>query len=59
MGLTVIGEGVEDENTLRVLRNQGCDEAQGYHLARPLAPDALAAWIAARSRPGGHDGGGG
>ena len=59
MGLTVIGEGVEDENTLRVLRNQGCDEAQGYHLARPLAPDALAAWIAARSRPAGRDGGGG
>jgi diguanylate cyclase (GGDEF)-like protein/PAS domain S-box-containing protein len=49
MGLTVIAEGVEDENALRVLRNQGCDEAQGYHLTRPLAADAMADWIRRRT----------
>ena len=48
MGLTVIAEGVETEISLRALRNQGCDEAQGYHLARPLLPGDMEAWIRAR-----------
>ena len=48
MGLTVIAEGVETETSLRALRNQGCDEAQGYHLTRPLPADELEAWIRAR-----------
>ena len=48
MGLTVVAEGVETELSLRALRNQGCDKVQGYHLTRPLPPDALAAWIRAR-----------
>ena len=48
MGLTVVAEGVETELLLRALRNQGCDKAQGYHLTRPLPPDALVAWIRAR-----------
>lgn len=48
MGLTVIAEGVETEISLRALRNQGCDEAQGYHMTRPLLPADMAAWIHAR-----------
>jgi EAL domain-containing protein (putative c-di-GMP-specific phosphodiesterase class I) len=46
LGLTVIAEGVEDELTLKRLATLGCDLAQGYHLSRPLAPDAFAAWVA-------------
>ena len=49
MGLTVIAEGVETETSLRALRNQGCDEVQGYHLTRPLPPEEMAAWIHARA----------
>jgi diguanylate cyclase (GGDEF)-like protein/PAS domain S-box-containing protein len=49
MGLTVIAEGVENEISLRALRNQGCDEVQGYHLTRPLPADAMAEWIRARA----------
>ena len=48
MGLTVIAEGVESEQLLRALRNQGCDQAQGYHLTRPLAAGEMEAWIRAR-----------
>jgi len=48
MGLTVVAEGVETEIALRALRNQGCDEAQGYHMTRPLAPAEMSAWIRAR-----------
>ncbi len=49
MGLTVIAEGVESEASLRALREHGCDEAQGYHLTRPLRADEIARWIRARA----------
>jgi diguanylate cyclase (GGDEF)-like protein len=39
--LTVIAEGVEEEFQLERLRKLGCDRAQGYYLARPLAADEL------------------
>ncbi|MGZ4264697.1 MAG: EAL domain-containing protein [Solirubrobacteraceae bacterium] len=44
--MKVIAEGVEDELTLKRLATLGCDLAQGYHLSRPLAPDAFADWVA-------------
>jgi diguanylate cyclase len=36
LGLRLIAEGVEDAPTLDLLRQQGCDGAQGYHLSRPV-----------------------
>ncbi len=45
LGLRVIAEGVEDEQTLRRLARLGCDLAQGYHMSRPLPPEAFAEWI--------------
>jgi diguanylate cyclase (GGDEF)-like protein/PAS domain S-box-containing protein len=36
LGLHVVAEGVETEAQLGYLRGQGCDEVQGYWLARPL-----------------------
>lgn len=36
LGLRTIAEGVEDAAVLNVLRRFGCDEAQGYYLARPM-----------------------
>jgi EAL domain-containing protein (putative c-di-GMP-specific phosphodiesterase class I) len=34
-GCETIAEGVEDEETLQLLREYGVDFAQGYHLGRP------------------------
>ena len=36
LNLTVIAEGVESLDELRYLREQGCDEIQGYLISRPL-----------------------
>jgi diguanylate cyclase (GGDEF)-like protein len=45
MGLTVVAEGVETEVIWNMLREMGCDVAQGYYLSRPLDADPLAQWI--------------
>ena len=47
LGLRVIAEGVEDQQTLERLALLGCDLAQGYHLSRPLRADVFNAWLTA------------
>ncbi|ADJ42204.1 signal transduction protein containing EAL, PAS and GGDEF domain [Amycolatopsis mediterranei S699] len=39
--LTVIAEGVESAEQLELLRALGCDQAQGYHLGRPVSAAEL------------------
>ena len=39
LGLTVIAEGVETEEHVKILREKGCDVFQGYHFCRPVAGD--------------------
>ncbi|MEQ1498304.1 MAG: EAL domain-containing protein [Novosphingobium sp.] len=41
MGRRVIAEGIEDPETLELLRAIGCDIAQGYYLAKPMRIEAL------------------
>ena len=48
LGHRVVAEGVETEEVAQLLRAAGCDEAQGYYYGRPMAPAALAEWLAAR-----------
>jgi diguanylate cyclase (GGDEF)-like protein len=51
LGLRVIAEGVEDEQTLTRLARLGCDLAQGYHVSRPLPPDSFTRWLDEDVRP--------
>jgi diguanylate cyclase (GGDEF)-like protein/PAS domain S-box-containing protein len=45
LGLNVIAEGVETEQQLRYLREQGCDEIQGYWLSPPIDGHRCLAFI--------------
>ncbi len=51
LGMKVLAEGVETASQRDRLRALGCDEMQGYLLARPMVADELAAWLDAY-RPG-------
>jgi diguanylate cyclase (GGDEF)-like protein len=45
LGLKVVAEGVEVADTLLMLRSLGCDYAQGYLISKPVAADAVAAYV--------------
>ena len=45
LDLTVVAEGVETELVWNKLRDFGCDQAQGYYLARPMPAQALTGWL--------------
>ena len=45
LGLNVIAEGVESEDQLEFLRQQGCDEIQGHWLSRPIDGERCLAFV--------------
>jgi EAL domain-containing protein (putative c-di-GMP-specific phosphodiesterase class I) len=44
LGLKVIAEGVEDQRTWEMLREKGCDYAQGFYMGRPMTVAEFAIW---------------
>jgi EAL domain-containing protein (putative c-di-GMP-specific phosphodiesterase class I) len=48
LGLSVIAEGIEDDDVWQRLISLNCDEGQGYHLARPMPSTDLLRWMTAR-----------
>ena len=48
LGLTTVAEGVEDEETLALVKALGCTWVQGYFYAKPLSPENLIGWVAQR-----------
>jgi diguanylate cyclase (GGDEF)-like protein/PAS domain S-box-containing protein len=47
LGMSVVGEGIETDRQLGELTALGCDEGQGFLLARPLPPDQVVPLIRA------------
>jgi diguanylate cyclase (GGDEF)-like protein/PAS domain S-box-containing protein len=39
LGLSVIAEGIEEPETIELLRHMGCYEGQGYYFGRPMPAD--------------------
>ncbi len=46
-GLSVVAEGVEDADSLKLLRELGCDHAQGFYFSKPLPREEFEAWVLA------------
>jgi len=45
LGLRVVAEGVESANIFNMLADLGCDEIQGYYIARPQPCETLKQWL--------------
>jgi len=45
LGLSVVAEGVEDQQDWNFVRRSGCPYAQGYFIAKPMQASALPAWL--------------
>jgi diguanylate cyclase (GGDEF)-like protein len=45
LGLRSVAEGVEDAETAQLLREMGCDAAQGWYLGRPMDSAKATAWL--------------
>jgi EAL domain-containing protein (putative c-di-GMP-specific phosphodiesterase class I)/FixJ family two-component response regulator len=45
LGVHTVAEGVESEADWRLLRELGCDMAQGYLVARPMPAEELIGWM--------------
>ncbi|HZX37083.1 MAG TPA: EAL domain-containing protein [Streptomyces sp.] len=54
LGLLVVAEGVEDDETWERLRDLGCDAVQGWLVAAAMPPQETTAWLRARGERGWH-----
>lgn len=56
LGLKVVAEGVETEREIELARQVGCNYAQGYHIGRPVRPEALGVLVASWNAHHAEDG---
>jgi diguanylate cyclase (GGDEF)-like protein len=45
LGLRVVAEGVEDDEQVRLLRELGCDQIQGFYVSRPVPAEDVDAML--------------
>jgi diguanylate cyclase len=51
LGLKTLAEGIEEHEQFCQLQHEQCDRGQGFMFARPLAADAVEAFLADLPRP--------
>jgi EAL domain-containing protein (putative c-di-GMP-specific phosphodiesterase class I)/CheY-like chemotaxis protein len=51
IGLEIVAEGVEDRETLTLLKEAGCDLAQGFLISRPVDAAAVSELLGAAAQP--------
>ena len=51
LGMSTTAEGVETEEQLKAVREQGCNEVQGFLFSPPLEPIQVLALLAKEGRP--------
>ena len=44
-GLNVVGEGIENQADCELVAELGCDEIQGYFIAKPMLADEFTRWL--------------
>jgi EAL domain-containing protein (putative c-di-GMP-specific phosphodiesterase class I) len=49
LGMTAVAEGIEDSETLELLASLGCDQVQGFFIARPMEAAKLVPWMLSTS----------
>jgi EAL domain-containing protein (putative c-di-GMP-specific phosphodiesterase class I) len=49
LGYKVVAEGVEDEETARILKQLSCDKLQGFWLCKPKPLEEITSWLEARA----------
>jgi diguanylate cyclase (GGDEF)-like protein/PAS domain S-box-containing protein len=54
MGMEVVAEGVKIEEQETLLKEMGCDLAQGYHFSKPLPPEAASEFLKSAQRDAAH-----
>ncbi len=52
VGLTVVAEGIQSEDTLNWLGRLGCDVGQGFHISPPMNAEAFRCWLLDMDRLG-------
>ncbi len=52
LGLDVTAEGVEDAESLALLKTLDCDHAQGFYIGRPMPSGDVSRWVARWSESG-------
>ncbi len=52
VGLSVVAEGIQSEQTLRWLGRLGCDIGQGFHISPPMSTSSFSDWLLRLGRLG-------
>jgi EAL domain-containing protein (putative c-di-GMP-specific phosphodiesterase class I) len=47
LGMHVVAEGIENQETLDRLAELSCDGGQGFYMSQPVAAEAIEAWVSA------------